>query len=169
MATTGTSNVLIIDDDPDILDVIADMLPTEVIAIKVSNEIEAFKILNGQSIDLVICDIHIGKADGLGFLERCHRQQIWVPFIMISGFADKQKILKAMRLGAIDVVEKPTIIEYFRGNFQRHLASCKSVKKVNDSLKNICEIIDVKPTEDVEFLQEYLTLLELQKNRKRAV
>ena len=74
-----------------------------------SNGLEAKKILSSKRIDLVICDIYMGKVDGFEVLRSVRNRDAAsdIPFIVVSGEASKDDIVKAADLGAEDYLLKP--------------------------------------------------------------
>lgn len=74
-----------------------------------SNGVEAINLLKTNEIDLVFCDLYMPKADGfevLSFLRnRSTRHDI--PFIVVTGEANKNDIVKAVDMGAEDYLLKP--------------------------------------------------------------
>jgi DNA-binding NtrC family response regulator len=71
----------------------------------------ALELLNSADpsspIDAVISDIQMPRMDGLALLEEARAAGIETPFVLITGFADKEKAVRALRLGAYDFLEKP--------------------------------------------------------------
>jgi len=66
---------------------------------------EADMILNQHDLDLVICDISMGKESGINLLERWGRD---VAFIMLSIFETQFYVEKCMSLGARAYLAKGT-------------------------------------------------------------
>ncbi|MDD9820543.1 MAG: sigma-54 dependent transcriptional regulator [Nitrospira sp.] len=78
---------------------------------KAQSGMEAMKVIQTESPDVVILDIWMPQLDGLEVLERVRRQFPHILVIMISGHGSVDSVLKAMKLGAYDYVEKPLDIE----------------------------------------------------------
>jgi DNA-binding NtrC family response regulator len=102
-------NILVIDDEQRIIDEIQEFLLSR--RYKVFTALrpsEAFPILEGQKIDIVILDVKLPEMDGLQLLEKIkadYPDEIEV--IMISGHGDMGTVIEAMRKGATDYFPKP--------------------------------------------------------------
>ncbi len=69
---------------------------------------QALAAFRASPPDLVITDIHMpGDLDGLGLLKLIKEERPLIEVIMITGAADKDLAIKALRLGAFDFLEKP--------------------------------------------------------------
>ncbi|WP_112873552.1 sigma-54-dependent transcriptional regulator [Paracoccus endophyticus] len=105
---TQTMTVAIVDDEPDMRESISQWLAlsgfrTESFA---SAE-EALKIIGPDWPGVVITDIRMPGMDGMAFLKRLMGQDSGLPVIMITGHGDVPMAVEAMRLGAMDFMEKP--------------------------------------------------------------
>ncbi|HRO14192.1 MAG TPA: sigma-54 dependent transcriptional regulator [Paracoccus sp. (in: a-proteobacteria)] len=100
--------VAIVDDEPDMRESISQWLGlsgfrTEAFA---SAE-EALKVIGPDWPGIVITDIRMPGMDGMAFLKRLMGQDSGLPVIMITGHGDVPMAVEAMRLGAMDFMEKP--------------------------------------------------------------
>jgi DNA-binding response OmpR family regulator len=68
---------------------------------------DAIKMISESEYDLVLCDIAMPGVNGLEVLQSIRSTKINVPFIFVSGAADKESAIQALRLGAHDLIEKP--------------------------------------------------------------
>ncbi|MGE0171710.1 MAG: response regulator [Oligoflexales bacterium] len=68
---------------------------------------EAIKMISENEYDVVLCDIAMPGVNGLEVLQAIRATKINVPFIFISGAANKDTAIQALRLGAHDLIEKP--------------------------------------------------------------
>jgi len=103
-------DILIVDDETDISDLIADILHDEGYSTRTaSNSTLALEAID-ESIPLaVILDIWLqgSELDGLGILEIIKRKYPYVPVIMISGHGTIETAVNSIKIGAYDYVEKP--------------------------------------------------------------
>ena len=68
----------------------------------------AWKLLEEQDFDVVLCDINMPRLDGLGLLRRTReRSQNPPEVIMLTGQATVESAIEAMKLGAYDYLTKP--------------------------------------------------------------
>ncbi len=107
-----TQRLLIVDDEPEILNLIEEHLKTLGYLIsKAADGKEALKkIIDSMSegpVDAVISDITMPHMDGLELLAEVRTLGMDIPFVFVTGFADREKTVQALRLGATDFLEKP--------------------------------------------------------------
>lgn len=122
--------VLIVDDEKDLQNIVAEMLsPLGVNIIKADNGEDGYKMILSHKPDLVISDIKMPKLDGLQMLAQIKSAGIEVPVIIITAFGDKEKIKQAWRLGAFDFLDKPVEPEAILHTAQSALSMQKEHKK----------------------------------------
>ncbi|NRB28850.1 MAG: sigma-54-dependent Fis family transcriptional regulator, partial [Roseibacillus sp.] len=68
---------------------------------------EALSILDGASIDLVLCDLKMPGMDGLELVQRIHETQPDLPCIVITGHGGPEQSVEALGAGAFWYLEKP--------------------------------------------------------------
>ncbi len=64
-------------------------------------------LANGNWFDAILSDFNMPRMNGLELLMEIRDLKIEIPFVFLTGFADKEKVIQAMRLGAMDFLEKP--------------------------------------------------------------
>jgi two-component system OmpR family response regulator/two-component system alkaline phosphatase synthesis response regulator PhoP len=107
LAPTARQTILMVDDDPSISGLIAEILEGEGYAVKtVGTAAEAEATIEELRPDLVILDIMLPDADGLMLCTRLLAQ--WpAPIIMLSGSRRESDRILSLRLGADDFIAKP--------------------------------------------------------------
>ncbi len=73
----------------------------------VSNIARAQKQLETESIDLILSDLRLPDKDGIYLLQWLDMKGIDIPLIIMTGYADIQSAVQAIKLGASDYVSKP--------------------------------------------------------------
>ena len=68
---------------------------------------QALELLQREAFDLMFLDVRMSGIDGLATLQRLQELGVTVPTIMISGHAEIDTAVKAVRLGAYNFLEKP--------------------------------------------------------------
>lgn len=107
-------DVLVIDDEKDIRELIAEILSDEGFTTReAGNSDTALKALAARVPGLVVLDIWLqgSELDGLGILEIVQGKYPSVPVIMISGHGNIETAVTAIKMGAYDFVEKPFTAE----------------------------------------------------------
>jgi len=102
------SKILIIDDEPDAVDMMKDFLAARGYEILTSYDGEEGLIkLDSGKPDLVICDIKMPKKDGFQFLQEIRATRKWVPVIIITALTEPMNILKGYDFEADYYITKP--------------------------------------------------------------
>jgi DNA-binding NtrC family response regulator len=104
------ANILIAEDEASIRRVLSKILTEEdqsFTIFEAEDGEQACKLLNSESIDLLLCDIKMPKKDGVEVLEYVKSNALELPVIMISGHGDIDTAVATMREGAFDYIPKP--------------------------------------------------------------
>ncbi len=107
-ASGAARKILIVDDDPDIRQLLLDRLsaagyqPSAVI-----DGSEALQVLSAERFGGVILDVGIGAIDGLAVLKQLRHWQPHLPVIMITASGSKESAVCAMGMGARAYLLKP--------------------------------------------------------------
>lgn len=102
------ANILIVDDDPDILELIRFYLLREGFKIsKASHGIEALEVAGQTKIDLAIIDVMMPKMDGWQLCSRLKEDYPEMPILMVTAKGETNHKLKGFNLGADDYLVKP--------------------------------------------------------------
>jgi len=100
--------ILIVDDETSIRKTLREILEFEKFKVDESPDgLDALVKLKQSNYDAVICDIKMPKMDGMETLERIQILSPDTPVIMISGHADIDGAVEAVRKGAFDFISKP--------------------------------------------------------------
>ncbi len=104
--------VLVIDDEKAIRETLSAILSDEGYAVTaVASGEEGLRRLLEETHDLIFLDVWLKDRDGLSILEAAGPRLRQVPVVMISGHANVEMAVRALRLGADDFLEKPLSLE----------------------------------------------------------
>jgi two-component system nitrogen regulation response regulator NtrX len=104
--------ILVIDDEKAIRETLSEVLTDEGYAVTaVESGEEGLRRLLDEAYDLVFLDVWLRDRDGLSLLEAADGRLRDVPVVMISGHANVETAVRAVRLGAYDFLEKPLSLE----------------------------------------------------------
>jgi len=102
------AKILIVDDQASIRRTLRDILEFEKYKVEeASDGLECLVKLKKDKYDVIIMDIKMPKMDGLEALERVHLLAPDTPVIMISGHANIDTAVEAVKKGAFDFISKP--------------------------------------------------------------
>ena len=102
------STVHVIDDDEALRDSLAFLLRTARLDVQSYPSAMAFlEALPEANLSCVITDVRMPGMSGIDLLRRLRERKISVPVIVITGHGDIPLAVEAMRIGAIDFLEKP--------------------------------------------------------------
>ncbi|MCA1614821.1 MAG: response regulator [Acidobacteria bacterium] len=120
--TLGRSaRVLVADDEPEIRDVLTDLLSPLYDCAAVGSAEDALVRLREGSYDLVISDIMMGGMSGLDLIPRVKELAPDTVVIMISGVQTVESAINALRAGAFDYVMKPFDLHHVEAAVSRAL------------------------------------------------
>jgi putative two-component system response regulator len=103
----GRARVLIVDDEPDIREILCDLLSSDYQCASVSSAEEALELLSTEKFDLVISDITMSGMSGLEMIPHVVSISPESVVLMISGMQTIESAIEALRLGAFDYIMKP--------------------------------------------------------------
>lgn len=100
--------ILVVDDEPDIRDLIKDILQDEgYLVITAANGEQARTAFDANSPSLILLDIWMPDVDGISLLKEFKLQNADINIVMMSGHGTIETAVEATRLGASDFIEKP--------------------------------------------------------------
>jgi DNA-binding NtrC family response regulator len=107
MPPVGAS-ILVVDDDPDILEVLADRLEAlDYRVVTASTGREGLARLEDTGPQLVLLDIALPDMSGLDVLTAMRAQDPTITVVMITAYGTVERAVQAMKQGAYDFVLKP--------------------------------------------------------------
>jgi len=107
MPDTMQPHILVVDDDPQIRNLLQEYFTTNELRVSVTaSGKEMTEILVDQAIDLVVLDLRLAGEDGMA-LARKLRDESAIPIIMLTGVRDEADRVMGLELGADDYLTKP--------------------------------------------------------------
>ena len=156
-------NILIIEDDESIRRVIKKILEGENKNYKIIEAIDGkdglIKI-NENQLNLILCDIKMPRLDGIDVLKYVKKNNLFIPFILLTGHGNVDNAVNEMKIGAFDFIEKPpdlnrllisirnalknkkladqnTILKSRVNNDYQMIGSSKIMKKIDDLITKV--------------------------------
>ena len=107
--------LLVVDDEPNVrLNYRITLEGEGYRIIETGTALDALQKLRIQPFDLAILDMRMPEMDGLELLTAMRREEIGTPTVIITAFSDVPNAVRAMKLGAIDFLQKPLRPEELR-------------------------------------------------------
>jgi two-component system KDP operon response regulator KdpE len=139
------SNILVVDDEPQITRVLRTSLSSQGYEIRVANDGEtALEILKDWTPDLVITDLSMPNMDGLE-LCRTLRLSSQVPIIVLSVRGEERTKVQALDAGADDYVTKPFGMQELLARVRAHL---RRIPETEDEKLPLIEVGDFRIDRD---------------------
>jgi len=133
------SKILIIDDD----NLVSISLKKALIRLDFEveaclNADEAFDFIASFEPDVILLDIYLTSTNGIELLKKMRSQGISTPVIMITGYADVNIAVQAIKAGAQDFLLKPLDLEQLRIVVNNSVEKIELNKEVN-KLKSLLQ------------------------------
>lgn len=118
--------VYVVDDDQPILDMMTELLQTIDVMVRTFNSGKEFlEAYQPASCECLVCDIRMPDIDGIELHKRMIAMPISPPMIFLTGFAELQIAVDAMKRGAFEFLMKPIIPQEFLNKIQLALDSSR--------------------------------------------
>ena len=100
--------VFVVDDDADICDSLRELLDAAGIAVETYSDGESFLSQYDRARPgCLLLDIKMPGLDGLDLQDRMNQAGHTIPILILTGYADVSLVVRAVKAGALDVLEKP--------------------------------------------------------------
>ncbi len=114
-ASKQRQRVLLVDDEPDILELLEmTLLKMGLDVDKASNVREALKSLAANRYDLCLTDMRMPDGDGMEVVEYIGRHGLDVPVAVITAHGNMENAITVLKAGAFDYLAKPLSLEQLR-------------------------------------------------------
>lgn len=167
--------VLLVDDEVDLLDILkVDIESLGYETRTASNGQEALNIMKQVKegrlwIDAILSDINMPVMNGLTFLRELRTLGLETPFVFFSGYGDKEKTIEAIRLGAIDFLEKPYDPEMLLVTMRKAAELGAMIKQIEEELNELVKNCN-PPVGDIEkFKKAQREMLKIKKMNEISV
>lgn len=114
------AHILVIDDEVQICDmVVAALQKTGYSVSSADNALTAYRMLEQESYDAILSDVMMPGEDGIHFLGRVHQAMPDIPVVLMTGYAQLQMTINAIKNGAFDFIHKPFDFDHMRKILER--------------------------------------------------
>jgi DNA-binding NtrC family response regulator len=135
--------VLLVDDEGEFLDTLAERMRNRGMQVSTSmSAVDAIHKAVAEDFDVIILDLLMPGMDGIQALKALKERKPDLQVILLTGHATVQKGVEAMKLGAMDLLEKPADINQLTEKIKNAkvqkmvLVEHKAEEKIRDILKS---------------------------------
>ena len=107
--------IIVVDDDERHCQLFAEVLSAAGFnTIPAYDGAEALAVLNSTGADMIVSDVQMPEIDGITLLRKVREQGESLPFILVTAYPAVRDAVSALKLGAVDYLEKPVDLEELR-------------------------------------------------------
>lgn len=130
---------MVVDDDGAVRHALARVIEGHGLAtVEAASGAEALAILHREGeIPLCISDVHMAEMDGVTFLRNALALFPDMAIIMLTGVADVTTAVECLKLGALDYISKPVVMEEVRARVDKALEKRQLVLQNRFYQKNL--------------------------------
>ncbi|NDY73334.1 response regulator [Desulfobacter hydrogenophilus] len=137
-----SEKVLIIDDEQEFTEALAERMTNRGMDVSTSSSaIEGLQSVEEKVFDVVVLDLQMPEMDGIETLKILKKKNPELQVILLTGHATVEKGIEAMKLGAMDLLEKPADLTTLTEKIKK--AQAKRIilveKKAEKRIKEIME------------------------------
>ena len=139
IAQAERGRILLVDDDPDLLSSLSDLLQPQGYEVAVANSVEsARRVTTAFEPDVALLDIRLGPDNGIDLIAMLKQQRPGLACLIMTGYADIESAVRALREGADDFLSKPIDPP----NLIRALNRCRRQQKLEHENREIVTALE---------------------------
>jgi len=135
-----TEKVLLVDDEMDFLSIMSERMKNRGMNVSTAASAkEAIQMAGAESFDAIILDLQMPEMDGLEALRVLKARKPDLQVILLTGHATIEKGVEAMKLGAMDLMEKPADLKILAEKIKKARGKKMILveKQTEDKIKHI--------------------------------
>jgi two-component system response regulator PilR (NtrC family) len=136
---TPQPRILIVDDERSMREMLSIVLKREGYHVTAAeNGTSAVAVLEREPFDVLVSDIRMPDLSGVEVLRAARAANPEIVGIMMTAFASKESAVEAMRLGAVDYLDKPFDVDELKLKIRQHLDR-EALRRENVQLKRVLD------------------------------
>lgn len=159
---SGKPKILLVEDNQEILNFLAEGLENEFKIIKARNGKQGYDFTIKHKPKLILSDILMPEEDGVSMLKRIKENKniSHIPIFILSANGFEETKLECIKLGADDFIDKPFSLEFVRWKIKNN------VQKRSDLKERYSRIVSINPSEvkvespDDKFMRKLVKIIE---------
>ena len=144
--TALVPHILIVDDDPALARILSRMLAENGYETGTLSSGEGlFEYLGIHQVDLVVLDLALPGADGFALIEKLRHQDGTrdLPILVLTSTPPEQSLVKALGLGASDVVSKPFRVPELLARIRTHLRAGRELNQAKADARSQAALVEI--------------------------
>jgi FixJ family two-component response regulator len=122
--------VCLVDDDPDLRNLFKLLMKSSNIPVVTYPSAEEFlATFEQKNLGCLVLDVRMPGIGGLELLETLRQRNIFIPVILLTGFADVPLAVRALHSGALEVLEKPFREEELLSHIRKAITRYERLKR----------------------------------------
>ena len=106
--STSSDRILVVDDDPEILDFLCRVLQSKGFEVSRASEFsEASSLLDTVGFSLVLTDLSLPDGSGIDLINQAHERDTQIVCILITGYGTMESVIDAIHASVYDYLPKP--------------------------------------------------------------
>lgn len=143
--------VLVVDDEVGIRETLSEMISGLGLQVRTFETAEeALSALASASPFLILSDFKMAGMTGLDFCAEVRKSNSQLPFVLITGFADKQTALTGMNVGVTELIEKPFDVDAVIAMVRKHAQ--RRIEAIETELREMEEVTQLFAEEALDLL-----------------
>jgi PAS domain S-box-containing protein len=155
-------SILIVDDEPGSIAILSEYLKTQYKIFTASSGLEALKIFEENTIDIMITDMVMPEMNGVSLTRNVLKQFPDTMIIGISAYENIANTVKFMKLGGLDFIQKPI---HFTSLDESINNACKRIKLKKDLEQKKWELVEKNKALELEIEKNKQAQKTLEMNR----
>lgn len=144
MSPPTQPSVLVVDDNEELAENIAEILTDVGVAVRVARDAaSALEAFDEHEWSLVVTDMRMPKVDGLELLTMLKERRPATPILIMTGFADSDTVARAQCSGALGVLNKPIDLDDLIALVERIADAEIPVLIVEDDVQLCSNLIEI--------------------------
>ncbi len=140
--------IYLVEDDKDLAPTISAAMETQGISTEIFSSAESFlEAYNSDFVGCILLDVKLPGMSGIELQSKLIEQGCWLPIIFITGHGEIPDAVQAVRLGAIDFIEKPfkvnVLLSVIKKAFGRIEEYQKNIEKVSILTAREVDVFDL--------------------------
>jgi DNA-binding NtrC family response regulator len=125
-----TARILVVDDEPNICQVLSAVLRKEGHEVEVCRDgEEALLLMEKTPVDLLITDVIMNNVSGVELLQRVQAASPQTPVVMMTAYGTIKSAVDAIKLGAFDYLAKPFDMDQMKSVVRKALTQRREIAR----------------------------------------